>query len=393
MGILAMNILAFALPYPAYANPAAYGGATGVNLASWFASFVLIDGKMRGLFSILFGASTLLVIQKAEEAGRDGLNAHFRRMIFLLLFGLVHFYFIWFGDILALYALCGFLLYPFRNLSPRALGRWAIGLLMVSFLIFSLLSFAATASTSRNLPAEVRAELSEARTIVETEVGARSPRIERDLALYRGPYAGIVEHRIERQALFPFMSLPSFGWETIGLMLIGMVLFRTGFLTGAWDRKQYRKWAMICFAIGITGATLLALLQIESGFAAPMVLGAAVAFSMPFDVLMAIGWAAVVILWAKRSAGGRIVERVAAVGRMAFTNYLATSIVMTTLFYGFGFGLFGTLHRAALWAPVIAMWLLMLGWSKPWLDRFRYGPFEWLWRSLSRGQIEALRRS
>ena len=132
MGILTMNIAAFALPFPAYANPAAYGGDSGLDLASWAFNFLIFDGKMRGLFSILFGASTLLVIERATASGRGGAKAHYARMLILLGFGLIHFYFIWFGDILALYALSGMLLYFFRNRSPRALIRWAVAFLSLS---------------------------------------------------------------------------------------------------------------------------------------------------------------------------------------------------------------------------------------------------------------------
>ena len=91
--------------------------------------------------------------------------------------------------------------------------------------------------------------------------------------------------------------------------------------------------------------------------------------------------------------GGKLVERIAATGRAAFTNYLGTSILMTWLFYGWGLGLFGELSRAQLWLVVIAMWAIMLAWSKPWLDRFEYGPLEWLWRSLSRGSLQPMRKA
>ena len=91
--------------------------------------------------------------------------------------------------------------------------------------------------------------------------------------------------------------------------------------------------------------------------------------------------------------GGRITERLAAAGRMAFTNYLTTSIVMTTLFYGYGLGWYGTLSRAALYPIVFAMWAAMLLWSPAWLARFRYGPFEWLWRSLARLELQPMRRA
>ncbi|MEO7603372.1 MAG: DUF418 domain-containing protein [Sphingomicrobium sp.] len=393
MGILAMNIAAFAMPFPAYVNPAAYGGDSDANLASWFFSFVLIDGKMRGLFSILFGASTLLVIERATAAGRGGAAAHYVRMLILLGFGLVHFYFIWFGDILALYALCGMILYRFRNLSPRALVGWAIGFLTVSLIFFSLITVAAAAANSPDLPPGAQAGAADARKEVEKEVGANSPKIETDLALYRGPYAGIVEQRLVKETAYPFASVMSFGWETLGLMLIGMALFKSGFLTGAWAPTRYRKWAIVSFAVGVPPLILLALVQLRSGFDAVTVFGAFVSLSMPFDVLLATGWAALVILWVKRGGAPALKARVAAAGRMAFTNYLATSVIMTAVFYGWGLGLFGRLDRIELWLPVVGMWGLMLAWSKPWLDRHHYGPLEWLWRSLSRGSRQPMRRA
>jgi len=107
-------------------------------------------------------------------------------------------------------------------------------------------------------------------------------------------------------------------------------------------------------------------------------------------VPMILATAALVILLTRR--GGPLVDRIAAAGRAAFTNYLGTSLLMTALFYGWGFGLFGELSRIELWIPVAAMWTIMLLWSKPWLDRFRYGPFEWLWRTLARWSLQPMRR-
>ena len=105
---------------------------------------------------------------------------------------------------------------------------------------------------------------------------------------------------------------------------------------------------------------------------------------------MIVAVAALIILLTDQ--GGWLVDRIAAARRAAFTNYLGTSILMTGLFYGWGLGLFGELTRSQLWLVVIAMWLVMLAWSKPWLDRFEYGPLEWLWRSLARGSVQRMRR-
>ena len=113
---------------------------------------------------------------------------------------------------------------------------------------------------------------------------------------------------------------------------------------------------------------------------------------MPFDTLMTIGWAALIMLLIKTVASDAVRARLAAAGRMAFTNYLATSVVMTTIFYGYGLALFGSVPRAALYLFCFAMWAAMLLWSKPWLDRYRYGPLEWLWRCLTYRTVFPLKK-
>ena len=393
MGILAMNIVAFAMPFPAYTNPAAYGGDTGIDLASWYLNFILIDGKMRGLFSILFGASTLLVIDRATRRGRGGAAAHYARMAVLLLFGCLHFYFLWFGDILALYALSGMILYFFRNKSPRSLVGWAIGFMALNMAFYGLVAWTAAIAGSPSLDSRTASELMEARRTVENEVGAASPKIESDLKLYKGNYATIVDSRLNKRTIEPFASFFTFGLETLGLMFIGMALFKSGFLTGAWEPARYRRWLITCALISVPLLAAIGLWVIRSKFDAPLVFGAFIAMTPPFDTLMAIAWAALIILWVKRGGVSDLRDRVAAAGRMAFTNYLATSVVMTTIFYGYGFNLFGEIGRAALWLFVLGMCGLMLLWSKPWLEHFHYGPLEWVWRSLSRFSVQPFRKA
>lgn len=392
MGILTMNIAAFALPYPAYANPAAYGGDSGANFASWAFNFLIFDGKMRGLFSILFGASTLLVIERATEAGRAGGRAHYARMIVLLLFGLVHFYFIWFGDVLALYAISGMLLYFFRNKSPKSLVRWAVGFLSLSFLYFGAIGLTGLVAGTDMVDARTSSEFMEARRTIETEVGASSPKIEQDLRLYKSGYAPIVESRLLDRTFEPFMSFLGLGLETLGLMFIGMALFKSGMLTGQWEVAQYRKWAIRAALIALPPLGFVAWWQASASFDAVRVFLGFFALSTWFDVLLAVGWAAAIIWWVKAGPMPALKARVAAAGRMAFTNYLMTSVVMTSIFYGYGGNLFGEVQRASLWLFVLGMWGLMLLWSKPWLDRFQYGPLEWLWRSLARMELQSLRK-
>ena len=134
MGILAMNIVAFAMPEQAYFNPLAYGPQRAIDFASYAFTFVFIEGKMRGLFSFLFGASMLLVIRLAAAKGESPARVTFARQFWLLVFGMIHFYLIWWGDILIGYALIGMLAWFFRNKAPRSLMRWGIGLIVFQFL-------------------------------------------------------------------------------------------------------------------------------------------------------------------------------------------------------------------------------------------------------------------
>ena len=150
MGILAMNIVAFAMPMAAYMNPLAYGSESPIDFSAYAFNFVLIDGKMRGLFSFLFGASMLLVIQRAEAKGESGASVHYRRMLVLLLFGALHFYLIWFGDILFGYATIGMAAFFLRDKEPKALIAWGIVLVLLQFLMM-----AAIAASVRDLAPQV----------------------------------------------------------------------------------------------------------------------------------------------------------------------------------------------------------------------------------------------
>lgn len=391
MGILAMNIVAFSMPFAAYMNPAAYGIEDTADFVAWVVSFIFVDGKMRGLFSFLFGASMLLVIERAQAKGESPEGVHFRRMIWLLLFGLFHLYFIWFGDILALYAMVGMIAWLFRGKSTGALVRWGIVFVLLQLLVAGALALGAyflqLQATSAGASAADVQQWQELERMFGVTAGA--PLMEK-LAMFRGSYEGIVDYRLDAHALSPFANLGFFGWETLGYFLFGMAALRSGFITGAWDGARYRRMAIVGLAITIPGYALLAWFLTSNDFTVPMVLAVVMAATVPFRPLMILAYAALIIL-ATRS-GGWLVERIAAAGRAAFTNYLGTSIIMTTLFYGYGGGLYGRLGRAELWLVVIAMWVVMLLWSKPWLDRFAYGPFEWLWRSLARGKPQPLRR-
>ncbi len=390
MGILAMNIVGFAMPSAAYMNPAAYGSESAADYASWAFNFVLIDGKMRGLFSFLFGASMLLVIERAGASGRSPAGVHFRRMTWLLVFGLIHFLFIWFGDILAGYAQVGMLAYLFHRLPAKALVGWGVGLIAFQTLLFAAVTLAVfylqAVATEPGAPRELVAQWHD----MNGQFGVPTQQaLGSKLAMFHGGYLPIAEHRLGK-LIEPFAMTFFFGWETLAYFLFGMALLKTGFFRGEWEPARYWRLVLIGYGIGVPAYLALAWILYSDGFSVPMIFACAMTATTPFRPLMVIATAALIILLTRH--GGRLISRIAAAGRVAFTNYLGTSILMTTLFYGYGFGLYGAFSRIELWVVVLATWALMLAWSKPWLERFRYGPFEWLWRSLSRGRAEPIRR-
>ena len=391
MGILAMNIVAFAMPMAAYMNPLAYGSEAPIDFAVYAFNFVLIDGKMRGLFSFLFGASMLLVIQRAEARSESGAAVHYRRMLVLLLIGAIHFYLIWFGDILFGYAMIGMVAFLFRGKEPRKLIIIGIALVLLEFLMM-----AGMAAQVRDLAPQVAqpgASPELLRQWNEMTAWVRVPtsaEINQQMGLILGPWTGVARSQLTKHTLDPLFFSIMFGPETLAYMLFGMAALKSGYLTGRWSEEEYRRAAIRGYAISLPFYVLLIWLIFRSGFSVL----ALMTYSMAATVLIRpfmIAAVAALIIYVTRQRGW-LTQRIAAAGRTAFTNYLGTSIIMTGTFYGWGLGFFGELSRAQLWLVVIGMWVVMLAWSKPWLERFEYGPLEWLWRSLARGSVQPMRK-
>jgi uncharacterized protein len=388
LGILLLNIVAFAMPAPAYYNPAAYGGDTGADLVAWLVSFVLFDGKMRGLFSLLFGASMLLVIDRARARDENPARVHYSRMVWLLVFGLLHMWLVWWGDILAQYALIGMIAFAFRDMPvPRLLGL-GVSLLFVQLLVTATLPLLVLGAQAA--PADVEAR----RAVEGLATGFGVPPaawIAEDVALHRGSWWRIAVDRFGDMRFMPLLAPLQYGWETLAYMLFGMAALRGGMLTGDWPRARYVRWAAVGLGIALPAYALIAAWIVARDFS----LLAVTAGVMPGTVLVRplaiLGWASLVILLMR--PGGALTMRLAAAGRMAFSNYLGTSLVCTTIFYGYGLGWYGELSRAQVYLVVLAVWAAILAWSRPWLERFAHGPLEWLWRGLSRGQLRSRTRT
>lgn len=393
MGILMMNIIAFAMPMSAYLNPMAYGAKSSADLTAWVVAFVLVDGKMRGLFSLLFGASTLLVINRAAANGQNPAQVHYRRMIWLFILGLLHGGFIWDGDILALYALCGMAAYLLCALTPKQLisiGSLLIfgNLVLWTFILLTAHDLRQAAVSLGTAPARAAfAEMADA-------LGAPGgPSIMQDLAKHQSGYWALT---IDRLRLLPSGMLEflyGYGLETLGLMAWGMALFKAGTLTGKWPRKRLLICTACAYAVGLPFSLYLAHIAQSSGFDVLMTADIAYLLNTPARLAMMLGHVFLLSALIQSLPHRGLMTRVGDAGRMAFSNYILTSVLMTTLFYGYGFGLYGHVTRIEAYLPVPIMWVAMLIWSPIWLRHFAYGPLEWLWRSLARGSLQKFRLS
>lgn len=385
-----MNIVGMGLPAYAYVDPTYYGGAAGADLWAWGIAFAVVDGKMRALFTMLFGASMAIMADAAEATQRSPTAIHYRRMGWLLLFGMIHAWLIWYGDILVEYAVVGAILFVARGWRNGAVLTAALVLLGLAAL-FDLTTWLgmAHAQTAAAAPGASVA----ARDAWEMTLAAFRPDpagIAEDIALYRGGFAQVFAARAEMTLFMQTIVLPASLFETLGFAALGLWLLRTGVLTGARDPRLYRALAAVGLLVALPLGALLALDTIGSGFdVVRMQRNDLLSFLLrPW---LALAYASLVILWLRSGRAVGLAMRLTAAGRVALTNYLATSLLCTTLFYGYGFGLYAHLGRAGLYGIVVGVWLLLLAWSAPWLSRFRYGPAEWLWRSLTRGRIEELR--
>lgn len=380
MGILAANIVAFGQPFNAYMYPAAWIGPSGDPEGwMWIAQFVTVDGKMRGLFTLLFGAGMYLFMERAWARG-DTAKLQAWRLLMLLVFGYIHFLFIWMGDILAMYAILG--LIALTCIGWKAKTQLAVGLTGYGFgaMVFFLFSFPYFVTNTALGDAEGMEEVREGMDAGVKEALAD----DKVLTAFKtsGDYWGLVQHRLADDWYFPLANSALFFLETLPLMLIGMALYRLGFFSGVFNRSKMVLWGWVGVIVGGAVSFGIALIAKDAGFGYWANNAAFLAWTPLPRLAMVLGLASLLVAYSPAWTGW-FAERVRAAGRAAFTNYLGTSIVMLFVFHGWALGLFGELTRPQLYLVTLLTCTLMLAWSKPWLERFRYGPLEWLWRCLT----------
>jgi uncharacterized protein len=377
LGILVMNIQSFAMPFSAYMNPTSYGDLTGANLWVWIVGHVFFDQKFMTIFAMLFGAGILLMTARAgEQAGR----IHRRRMGWLILFGLLHAHLLWYGDILYSYGMCGLLAYLFRNKVPRTLIAVAALLIFFGFLI--------NVGLGAVMPPEEITKMRDEMWQPTADVR------ERELAAYRGGLLDQAAHRTPESLKFElFYFFMLFIWKVLGLMLLGMALLKLDVFTARRPPAFYLRMAAIGLAIGLPMVIYGMRQNFAHGWSLEYSMFVGGNYNYFGSTFVSLGYVGLFMWIVSRGVLRALTARLAAVGRMAFSNYIFQTVAATTIFYGHGFGLFGSVERTGQASIVLVIWAVQLIVSPIWLRHYQFGPLEWLWRSLTYGRKQPMRRA
>ena len=381
LGILMVNIQSFSMPEAAYLNPTAYGDLLGINKWIWILTHVFFDSKFMTLFSILYGAGVVLVTQKAELRTGHSAGIHYKRTFWLLLIGLFHAHLIWYGDILVPYALCALFVYFFRNLKPKRL--LIVGLIFVSIHTFIYLFF------GWSIPHWSSQDLAEAQAGWLPSTGE----LNSEIAALTGSISEQIAHNSQAALMLEtFVFLILFLWRAGGLMLVGMALYKWGVLTAKREIGFYKRGLIMGWLLGFPLVIYGVYANFSTGWTYEYSMFLGGQFNYWGSLGVSFGYICLIMIIAKSQLVPWLRDRLAAIGQMALTNYIGQSVICILIFYGIGFGLFGQFERWAQFIVVIAIWILQLIWSRPWLNHFRYGPLEWMWRSLTYWKVQIFRK-
>ena len=394
LGILIMNINGMGLAR-AYVDPTVSGGAAGWNLTTWITANFAFEGTMRALFSLLFGVGMFIFMDRLEKkgAGIDAANIYFRRLMWLLVFGLIHGYLLlWTGEILYQYALMGFLVFSFRNLPP-------IKLTFVAVLLFSIgalwnyadyrkdIKFVEDVALIETYKLEGKTlsrDLQEVAVKWENMEWERSPEgiAEYNTNMRKGYLDVVVFLAPENQHYDENWPYRYDLWDVLSMMLLGIALFKWKILSAEKSYKFYAIMAALGYLIGFS----INYHEIHSIMEGDFSLLSFSKANITYDlgrVPVAIGHVGSIMLFCKLPLLKWLKGSLAAVGKMALTNYVMHSVFALFIFTGAGFGLFGTLQRFELLYVILGIWIFQLIVSPIWLKYYQYGPLEWIWRNLS----------
>ncbi len=409
LGILMMNIPGFGINWDFWYNLLS-GPQAGKDYDTFVIVMVFFEGTMRGLFSMLFGAGMILfMLNKKDIPGKPTVaEYYYRRLLWLVFFGIINaFVILWWGDILFFYGLCGMILFAFRKLNPKWL--LVIGLACVSFGMIKKQWGFNELRTQRHAWQEAMQAKKENKTLSPEQQGAiaqweareknRRPDTtytNENLRNMRGNYFTVFNHLIPLNADGEVSYMYHEGWDMLAMMFIGMALFGWGFFTNKLKTSAYFMWMVVGYGIGIPVAWLI----LKEGYLwlprpGPYVdrwrIDPLVVTELR-RIPMTIGHASLLMLVFRSGIVKWLMRALANVGQMAFSNYLLQSIICTLFFYGYGLGYYNKLRYHELYYVVFGVWIFQLIFSSIWLRYFRFGPFEWLWRSLTYWKKQPMKR-
>jgi uncharacterized protein len=389
LGILIANVTAFGHPSMAYYWPTALpGGGSESDRIAWLVQYVLVDGKFRGLFSILFGAGLILFVERKRDIDR-AMVLQWRRLALLALFGLLHFALLFRGDILFGYAIAGFFALFFLRMPAEKLFAigiiWALvgsGLQVLNYLTPALIETGAAEAGRADAIAYYSDYWQERLFAAQAQADVMA----------HGSYLDVLRYRVVEESglLVGYFTYGFF--ETIPLMLIGMGFYRSGMFTTGTDTSNWRWAALAALLAGIAINLAMGLHVYRAGFPPYLTQLAFFGVSGVANTFMLLGGTALLAQWATQASDGWLVERLSRAGRMALSNYVGTSLVMVLIFQGWAGGLYGTMGKLDMLPVILLGWAWMIAFSRIWLARYRYGPLEWLWRCLTYGQRFPLKR-
>lgn len=376
LGILAVNADGFAAPQAASLNPPMWIFANeGWSAISYWIMDTFFHEKFLTLFSMLFGVSLFLV--GGERADKHKSRILKRRLGILFIFGILHGFGIWWGDILSLYAATGALMYFFRSWTPKTLlcrGVIFYTVMVCLQIPAAVLSFGppqTTGAVKENFVPKTTMQIKRKIEIVEAmELAKKSW-----TAAYQLNAQEYMKLLVGDLRLVP---------QTLALMMIGLSLYKSGFLAGRSSTRCY----VAIMLFGVLALTMTGWLSWQTDILEKTILGER-GFMLLLSPVVAVAYVASFTLFVK-TTGSKLMSPVAATGRMAFTNYITQSLLMTSIFYGGRGAMMGEVDRPELWAITVAIWALQLAWSTLWLSRFEMGPFEWIWRCLTLGRYVSL---
>ena len=372
LGILIMNIQHFSMPQAAYINPTAYGDLNGLNKWVWIISHILTSEKFMSIFSILFGAGILLFSQRAENKGMNSASLHYRRMGWLLLFGLLHAYLLWSGDILVSYSICGMLVFLFRKKKAKTL----LGIGFAFFIVPVILNILFAWSIPYWPEESLQYSMDSWKPSNET--------IQHQLDVYRSGWWDQMELRIPGSIFMQtgYFFMESF-WQVTAMMLLGMALYKWEVPTCGRTTSFYLRMALIGLLIGYSLSSLGVYFNFRNQWSMEFSMYLGSEYNYIGSAGVALAYTALIMLFSRSTRYTRIKSVISAVGRMAFTNYILMTLLGTLIFYGHGLGLYGSVERKHQILFVVAIWMVILIISPLYLKRFRFGPLERIWRSLT----------